>query len=428
MNDDGLQSVKEINAFLATTQRVNFSINKVERYAWIARTLKRVNYFELTKKEKTIVRIYLFTVTHYSRQQLSRLICQYKNKKWIGRRPSQRTNFFRRYTKEDILLLVKTDKYHQTLSGAATKKLFERAYYIFSDTNYERLAFISISHIYNLRKSKFYLRQGYHFQKTKLSAAKIGERRKPAPNNQPGYIRIDTVHQGDKAGEKGVYHINAVDEVTQFEMVCSVEKISEQYLIPILSYLIEAFPFEILGFHSDNGSEYINYTVASLLSKLHIEFTKSRARRSNDNALVESKNGAIVRKVLGYIHIPQKHADRVNTFNQRYLVPYLNYHRPCFFSRTTIDKKGKLKKNYHYKDMMTPYEKLRSLPNSEQYLKQGLSFELLDKEANKITDLESAKRLLTARGKLFTRIFSIENIKTVDNSAKRVDKEIWWTN
>lgn len=84
------------------------------------------------------------------------------------------------------------------------------------------------------------------------------------------------------------------------------EEISEQYLIPVLETLLQAFPFKIKGFHSDNGSEYINQRVAQLLKKLHIGFTKSRSRHSNDNALVESKNGAVIKKILGYIHIPQK--------------------------------------------------------------------------------------------------------------------------
>ena len=127
---------------------------------------------------------------------------------------------------------------------------------------------------------------------------------------------MDTVHQGDLDGKKGVYHLNAVDEVTQFEIVCSVEKISERYLIPVLSALLEQFPFVILGFHADNGSEYINRHVAQLLNKLLIGLTKSRARQTNDNALVESKNGAIVRKHLGYGHIPQRFAPLINAFNR----------------------------------------------------------------------------------------------------------------
>jgi hypothetical protein len=86
----------------------------------------------------------------------------------------------------------------------------------------------------------------------------------------------------------------------------SVEKISEHFLIPVLEQLLETFPFIIQGFHSDNGSEYINKPVETLLNKLLIEMTKSRSRQTNDNALVEGKNAAAVKKVFGYIPIFHK--------------------------------------------------------------------------------------------------------------------------
>ena len=168
-----------------------------------------------------------------------------------------------------------------------------------------------------------------HVEKTRPRVSRIGERRKPWPNGQPGYIRIDTVHQGDWDGQKGVYHVNAVDEVTQVEMVVSVEKISERYLIPALEQLLDDFPFIIQGFHSDNGSEYVNGKVAGLLEKLRAEFTKSRSRQTNDNALAESKNGHVVRKIFGHDHIPQHWAAQINEFNRQHLNPYINYHRPA---------------------------------------------------------------------------------------------------
>ncbi|EQD50652.1 Integrase catalytic region [mine drainage metagenome] len=124
------------------------------------------------------------------------------------------------------------------------------------------------------------------------------------------------MHQGDFDGAQGVYHINAVDEVTQFEVVATVERISEAYLIPALQVLLEDFPFVIRGFHSDNGSEYINRRVAEMLGTLLVDFTKSRSRHSNDHALVESKNGAVVRKHRGYAHLPQKYTARLNAFNR----------------------------------------------------------------------------------------------------------------
>lgn len=405
MNDENLDSPEAIKSFLVSTNKLKLSVPKEQRYPWVAKTLKETGYFFLSKKEKSTVREYLQKGTGYSRSQLTRLLKQYGSQHWIGKRGVVRNKFPRKYGREEILLLVKTDEAHQTLSGAATKKLFERAYGIYNDNQYKRLSKISVSHLYNLRNSKAYQNKRRHFTKTQQCAVKIGERRKPQPNGCPGYIRIDTVHQGDQDKQKGVYHINAVDEVTQFEVVASVEKISENYLIPVLEVILETFPFVIINFHSDCGSEYINHRVVKLLNKLCIQLTKSRARHCNDNALAESKNGSIVRKYLGYLYIPQKMAPLINEFNRKYLIPYLNFHRPCYFAKIITDHKGKQKKVYPYDKMMTPYEKLKSLDNADNFLKLGVSFAELDKQAMTITDLQAAQSLRQAQKKLFKRLF-----------------------
>ena len=406
MNDTKLDSPGAIKAFLASTDKLEFHVSKEARYEWLARTLKRTNYFKLCKKDKGTVREYMERMTEYSWPQLKRLMAQYREKHWIGRKASSRNTFAKRYTKNDTLLLVHTDEAHQTLSGYATKKLFERAYQVYGEASYERLSTISVSHLYNLRKGDFYKRQRRFFSKTQKTTVPIGERRKPRPEGQPGYIRIDTVHQGDQDKQKGVYHINAVDEVTQFEVICSVEKISEAYLLPVLEELLDTFPFVIINFHSDNGSEYINGTVANLLNKLHIEMTKSRSRHSNDNALAESKNGSVVRKYMGYAHIAQKWAPQINEFYRTYLTPYLNFHRPCFFAKIKTDSKGKEKKTYPYHCMMTPYDKLKSLPNAASYLKIGESFEALDKQMMAMSDLQAAKAMKHAQAELFKHVFN----------------------
>jgi transposase InsO family protein len=283
----------------------------------------------------------------------------------------------------------------------------ERACGIFADTRYLRLATISVAHLYNLRQRTRYQQQRQVWTKTRPASVPIGERRAPTPNNRPGYVRVDSVHQGDQDGLKGVYHINAVDCVTQYEGVATCEKISEAFLIPVLEALLLSFPFVIHGFHSDNGSEYINQRVAKLLNKLLIEEqTKSRSRHSNDNAQAESKNGAIVRKHLGYSHIPQCYAALVNAFCSDHLNPYINFHRPCLFAETITDAKGRQRKRYPYKLMMTPYEKFKSLPLAEQYLKHDITFQQLDAKAGEISDNEAAQRLNDARAILFKTIFN----------------------
>lgn len=407
MKLDNLQTIDQMEAFLAGSQPIAFAVatSKDERYQFIERLLRRFNYSHLKRSERgTLVR-FLAKVSGYSRQQLTRLIHQYLSTGKLKRHQKTLNGFERRYTDHDIQLLAKLDQRHDTPNGYMIKKLCERAYVKFNEGDYERLSTISVSHIYNLRNSSGYKKHRHYYEKTKsVTNEHIGERRKPQAEGKAGYIRIDTVHQGDLDGNKGVYHINAVDEVTQFEIVVSVEKISERYLIPVLRILLESFPFKIINFHSDNGSEYINKVVARLLKKLLIEFTKSRPRQTNDNALVEGKNAAVVRKVFGYTHIPQCYSDRINEFNQLALNPYINYHRPCLFPTIMINEKGRQKKKYEYKDMMTPYEKFKLLPNAEDYLKEGLTFKKLDDIAKAMTDNQAADYLQQQRKELFKEI------------------------
>jgi transposase InsO family protein len=213
---------------------------------------------------------------------------------------------------------------------------------------------------------------------------------------------VDSVHQGDLDKQKGVYHINLVDEVTQMEYIGCVEKISEHHMLPMLEELLTSFPYHIIGFHSDNGSEYINRQVAGMLSKMCIEQTKSRSRQTNDNSLAEGKNGSLIRKYAGYMHIPQKHAARINFFYTKYLNPYINFHRYCGFATEYINEKGKIKKKYD--TYMTPIQKLLSLPECEKYLKEGVSIESLKHEERRMTHFESAQEVFRERQKMFREI------------------------
>jgi transposase InsO family protein len=408
MNDAKLQTLDQLRAFLSGTAAIDFSVADSERYEFVARTVRRFGYSRLKRPDKSVVLRFLQRVSGYSRQQLTRLVGRVGARAPLLKRyRASRTSFPRTFTGADVRLLAHTDTLHGTLSGPATKKLMERAWRLFGDVRYERLATISVAHLYNLRKRAGYVRHRQTWTKTRPVNIAIGERRAPAPNNRPGYLRVDSVHQGDQDGLKGLYHINAVDCVTQYEALATCERISEAFLIPVLNALLASFPFPILGFHVDNGSEYINRHVAELLNKLLIEeFTKSRPRHSNDNALVESKNGAIVRKHLGYSHIPQRFATLVNAFCRDHLNPYLNFHRPCLFAQTFTDAKGRQRKRYPYQLMMTPYEKLQSLPLAEQYLKPGITFQQLDAQACAMSDNDAAQRLNNARATLFRTIFN----------------------
>ena len=405
MNDGQLQTVEQVRGFLEGSEEVGFrGLTAKEKYCWIEEVLIRFGYHRLKRDEKGVVRRYIEKVAGYSRSQVSRLIAEYKRTGRLRRRQYRRHCFPRKYTPSEVGLLARTDELHGWLSGPATKKIMEREYQVYGHLEFGNISGISIAHLYNLRKSNTYRSIAKRYTKTKPAVSSIGERARPDPKGQPGYIRVDTVHQGDLNGHKGVYHINTVDEVTQWEIVASVQRISEAYLVPVLETMLSEFPFIIRGFHSDNGSEFVNGIVAKLLNKMLVCFTKSRPRHSNDNGLVETKNGSVIRKQLGYAYIPQRSAELINEFNRDLFNPYINFHRPCFFPVSVIDHKGKIRKRYPYSMVKTPYEKLKSLPKDESYLRPGVTFETLDAIANQMSDNQFAERMVKARSNLFQQI------------------------
>jgi transposase InsO family protein len=402
-----LTRLEQIEQFLEGTTDIDFRAPEpAARRAWIEQMLRRFSYAQRTRPERGLLLRFLIKITGYSPAQMKRLLKQFRTERHLrDRRGPPAKPFAYRYTVADQQALAELDALHGNLSGPATRKLAERALGLFGDHRYSRLAHISVAHLYNLRRAAGYQRaRGAVAHRTSPVKLPIGERRAPQPNGRPGFIRVDSVHQGDLDGLKGVYLINAVDTVTQFQFIAGVERISEHYLLPVLRTLLDRFPFTVHGFHADNGSEYINYQVADLLNKLNIELTKSRPRHSNDNALAEAKNGAIVRKHLGYGHIPGRFATRVNDFTLDVLSPYVNFHRPCFFPRTTIDAKGRQRRLYRYEDMMTPFDKLASLPDVAALLKPGRSLHALQAEAHAVSDSQAALSLNRAKTVLFEHI------------------------
>jgi len=407
MNDAKLETIEQVRRFLEGNGVVEFKgLTAMEKYHWIEEVLIRFRYHLLRRGQKGAIRRYIAKVTGYSRAQVSRLTAEHKRTGRLRMTEYIRHRFPRRYTSTDIKLLAMTDELHGWLSGPATKKIMEREYEVYGHIEFGNISQISIAHLYNLRRSNTYRDATRRFVKTKPTVSRIGERAKPDPKGRPGYIRIDTVHQGDTDGLKGVYHINAVDEITQWEIIASVERISEAYLAPVLESMLLQFPFIIRGFHSDNGSEFVNHVVAKLLNKLLIKFTKSRPRHTDDNGLVETKNGSVLRKNLGYAHIPQACAEALNQYHNGYLNPYINFHRPCFFPVSIVDHRGRIKKTYPYKGVMTPYERLTNVLGAEAYLRPGLTLGQLGAMANQMSDNQSAERMVNARSKLFGQIIT----------------------
>lgn len=404
MTDGKKLSLEEIRALEEASEPVEFEGKGLEEmYGWITRMLRRQEYGAQGKVGGGLLRRYVEKRTGRSRAQVTRLIARYVVHSEVKPAAQRRHRFAGRFTRADIELLAEVDEAHERLSGPATKKILEREWAMYQDALYERLSTISPAHIYNLRRHGRYRERYRKYTGTRAVQVAIGERRKPAPEGKPGYIRIDTVHQGDLDGVKGVYHINAVDEVTQWQVAGAVAAISQAFLGPVLQAILHQFPFDIHGFDSDNGSEFINESVAALLKRMLIAQTKSRPRTSNDNGLVECKNGAVICKHMGYGHIAQAHADNIDAFYQRSFNPYLNFHRPCGQPERVTDGRGKDK--FVYRQYATPWQTLRQLelaaPRGLGFLKPGFSVASLNRIEQARSDTEAARKMQKAKCELF---------------------------
>jgi transposase InsO family protein len=396
-------SVDQIEAFLQASDAIRFEgETQAQVYDWIEQVLGQQQYHQQSRTARGLVRRYLTKMTGLSRAQVTRLIGRYRVSGKVQPTAYRRHRFPQRYTRADLELLAAVDEAHENLSGPATRRILEREYQQYGKPEYERLAAISVAHLYNLRHHPRYRERRLHYTKTRPSSVAIGDRRRPDPQGQPGYLRIDTVHQGDAPTSKGVYHINAIDQVTQWEIAAATAHISEVWLEPVLCALLRQFPFRIRGFHSDNGSEFINRTVARLLNKLFIEQTKSRPRQSNDNGLAETKNGAVIRKHMGYGYIHAAHAERIQQFYITHFNPYLNYHRPCAQADLAIDEKGRT--HYVYRRYQTPLETLLALPNPARHLRPGITLAVLQRIAGTRSDTEAAQRMQHAKRQLFAHL------------------------
>jgi transposase InsO family protein len=403
MDDSGAVSLEQIRAFLDGSATVQFSgQRREETYGWVEKTLVRLQYAGLERPGKGLVRRYLAQMTGLSRAQVTRLISGYRETGRVRAAAYQRTKFATHYTAADVELLAYVDKAHGNLSGPATRRILEREYGEYGQAAYEQLAAISVAHLYRLRNSVAYRKRNTSYQPTRPTPIRIGERRKPQPQGLPGYLRVDTVHQGDHDGRKGLYHINAVDQVTQWEIVAAAPQISELWLLPVLEAMLGQFPFVIRGFHSDNGSEFINYVVAQLLAKLLIEQTKSRAHHSGDNGLVETKNGAIIRKHIGFGYMEAQHAESMNQFHRQQLNPYVNFHRPCAVPKILTAANGKRRRVYER--WATPFELFQEVPHCENFLRPGVALADLVGLAQTQSDTEAALEMQRAKRQLLGRI------------------------
>jgi len=155
--------------------------SRAEIYAFTERVLVAQQYAAVGKKERGSVRRYLSKMTGLSLPQVARLIAKYRKSGKVEAESYRRHSFAAQYTDGDIALLAEVDRAHERLSGPATRRILERECQEFGKQDFQRLAGISVSHLYNLRRSLRYRRQAAVFELTRPTPVSIAERRKPDP-------------------------------------------------------------------------------------------------------------------------------------------------------------------------------------------------------------------------------------------------------
>jgi hypothetical protein len=197
-------SLEGMRRFVAASEEIRFeSKNRQQRYSWVERVLVQQEYARQGTAGRGLLRRYVEKMTGLSRAQVTRLIQRYTSSGRVEATLYRRHCFAPRYTRHDIELLASVDEAHESLSGPATRRILEREVQLYGKQEYARLATISVAHLYNLRRGQGYRERSLHYTKTRPRAALIGERRRPDPQGQPGYLRLDTVHQGDQPTAKG---------------------------------------------------------------------------------------------------------------------------------------------------------------------------------------------------------------------------------
>lgn len=196
---------------------------------------------------------------------------------------------------------------------------------------------------------------------------------------QPGFLEADLVaHCGDTTSGQFLQTLVATDINTGWtEPFCLLRK-GERDVIAALTQMRPLLPFVLRGLDTDNGSEFMNHGLIQYCEDNQITFTRSRPYKKNDQCHVEEKNGAIVRRVVGYHRY--EGAPAQDAFNRLYSVLrlYVNFFQPSMKLIYKERRDARVKKKYDR--AKTPYRRLlqSGILSKEEELKLRETYLALD--------------------------------------------------
>lgn len=222
--------------------------------------------------------------------------------------------------------------------------------------------------------------------------------------SRPGFLEADTVaHCGTSLMGMFAYTVDFVDIATGWTEQRAVWGKGETGVLEQIKDVEKRLPFPMLGFDSDNGSEFLNYHLLKHFTdrKKPVQFTRSRPYHKDDNAHIEQKNWTHVRQWLGYDRLD--HPDVIPLLNNLYTKEWRLFHNYFCPSVKLIDKQRVASKTIkHYDDPKTPYQRVLESSDIDDSIKQNLKeqmenlnpFELrkkMEKKLKKIFNLCSKK-------------------------------------
>ena len=408
LQTERLRTMEQVRAFVEGSEPVDYQPkDRASAYAFVRRTLAAFDYHRLGRADRGCVRAYIGKACGFSAAQISRLIRQQAETGAVVDRRARNSGrpFETVYAAADIRLLAEVDEAFGGMSGLATCEILRRARDVHGDARFERLADVSRSHLYNLRATRTYRTKRTTWAKTRPSPVAIGVRKAPEPNGQPGFLRVDTVHLGDRgraqgrvrrqrrgrghavrARWRGAGHLGAVHGSGAGSAAAPVPV--RRAGLPRRQRLRVRQPPRRQA--AEQAARRVHEVAPAALQR---QRPSSRARTPTWCAGIWATSTSPSASPTTWTASPARACRRSSTSTA-----------PACSPPSAWTPRARCGEPTAATTCSTPLEKLKSLPGAASFLREGAGFADLDRAAAAQTDMQAAKSLNRARDELFRKV------------------------
>jgi len=188
---------------------------------------------------------------------------------------------------------------------------------------------------------------------------------------QPGFFELDTVaHDGGNTYGQYCFTLDVTDVYSGWVELRALPNRAHRWVKEQVEAICQELPFPLKGIDSDNGGEFINHQLWDWCTQQHIQFTRGRSYRKNDNCFVEQKNDLAVRRTVGYYRFDTPLEYEALQEVYRHLCPLLNFYYPSVRIIQKTREGARVKKLYDAPK--PPYQRLLECPQLDDEVKAQL--------------------------------------------------------